>query len=71
MYRKKITGFYIFAIATFLMPFWELIIKHQFQFSWQVFLFSLVSIGLFALHFFVFAPKKKLEVQESETTTEE
>jgi hypothetical protein len=66
MYRKKILGFYIFSIATILMPFWEFIIKRTFQFHVYVFLFSLVSIGLFALHFYVFAPKQKLkEIQEA------
>lgn len=59
MYRRKITGFYIFGIATLLMPFWEFAIKRTFDFDLKVFLFSVISVGLFALHFYVFAPKKK------------
>jgi preprotein translocase subunit SecG len=62
MYRKKITGFYIFGVATMLMPFWEFAIKRTFDFNLYIFLFSLVSVGLFALHFYVFAPKKKKEL---------
>lgn len=58
MYRQKAFGFWIFGIATILMPFWELIIYHRMEMNWLILSISLISIGLYALHFFVFAAKK-------------
>jgi hypothetical protein len=64
MYRKKITGFYIFGVATLLMPFWEFAIKRTFDLDVKILLFSVVTVGLFALHFYVLAPKKKKDIPE-------
>lgn len=63
MYRKKLTGFYIFTIATILMPFWEYLIKQEkFKFEFTVFLFSIIAITLFAVNWRVFdANVKKRE----------
>ncbi len=67
MYRKKITGFYIFGVATILMPFWEFAIKRTFDFDLLIFSFSVISVGLFAIHFYVLAPKQKLKEIEKAT----
>jgi hypothetical protein len=53
-WRKKITGFYIFAIANILMPFWYFFITKDFQFETKAFIFSLISIGLFAANWRVY-----------------
>lgn len=73
MYRKKLTGFYIFSIATILMPFWEyLIFQEKFKFEFTVFLFSIIAIALFAANWRVFdanvrkREKKKQLKRESE-----
>ncbi len=65
MYRKKMLGFYIFAVATILMPFWGFFYTKIFEFNLFIILFSVISIGLFALHFYVFAPKQKLKEIEN------
>ncbi len=63
MYRKKLTGFYIFTVVTLLMPFWEyLIFQEKFKFEFTVLLFSVVAIVLFAVNWRVFdANVKKRE----------
>jgi hypothetical protein len=67
MYRKKVFGFYIFALATLLMPFWSFFYTKVFEFNLYITLFSIISVVLFALHFYVFAPKKKKEIPEDAT----
>jgi hypothetical protein len=55
MYRKKLTGFYIFSIATICMPFWEyLIFQEKFKFEFTVLLFSIVAIALFGANWRIF-----------------
>ncbi len=63
LYRKKLTGFYIFSITTILMPFWEYIILGEFSvFFLSTLIFSLASIILFAVNWRVFdANVKKRE----------
>lgn len=51
MYRRRLTGLYVFAIANLVMPFWSFIITRCFdKFEWWILIFSLASIGLFALN---------------------
>lgn len=61
MYRKRLTGFYLFAVANLVMPFWAAIITREWQFEAWMLIFSLVAIALFALNWnkFIANIKKK------------
>lgn len=69
MYRKKLTGFYIFGVSNLLMPFWAMIITKYMTINWYVVLFSVVSIGLFAINWSKFqanVKKKEKALQNQE-----
>lgn len=73
MWRKKVMGLYVFSIVTLLMPFWYFIITGVFEFNIYVFLFSVISIGLFAINWNIFtvnARKKEQKQENTEASTE-
>jgi hypothetical protein len=58
-WRKKVIGFYIFAVANILMPFWYFFITKDFQFETKAFIFSLIAISLFAVNWRVYTANVK------------
>ena len=57
MWRIKLIGFYLFAGATFIMPFLPIFFTGVFVVDINTLLFSLLSIGLFALNWKLFNKK--------------
>jgi hypothetical protein len=67
MYRRRLTGFYLFLAANLAMPFWVYIITRHWKFELWIFLFSVVSIALFAINWNKFkANIKKKEKKAAE-----
>lgn len=50
MYRRRLTGLYIFAVVNLIMPFWVFIVTRHWEFEPWSLLFSIVSIALFAIN---------------------
>ena len=61
MYRRRLVGFYLFAGANILMPFWVYVITQNWKFEPWVLIFSVISIALFGLNWnkFIANIKKK------------
>lgn len=68
MYRRRLTGWYIFTVANLLMPFWTYLINRKLIFDWTVFIFSLIAIALFALNWnqFLANIRKKERMKEQQ-----
>lgn len=69
MYRRRLTGFYIFAGVNIVMPFWAAIITKKWEFEIWWMIFSLLAIALFAINWNKFIAnvrkKEKLANQSS------
>lgn len=61
MYRRRLTGFYIFAGVNLIMPFWASIITRTWNFEIWWLVYSVIAIALFALNWnkFIANIKKK------------
>jgi len=64
-WRKKLTGFYIYAIANGLMPFWRFIMDGKMDWDLTVFVFTAVAIGMFAINWRTYTVNvKKREINK-------
>lgn len=59
MWRKKVTGFYIYALVGILIPFWNSFFLPVFELNYFLLGVSGVFIALFGLNWRTFNPKEK------------